>query len=125
MRLKEGGGFRDLNGLADVADDEAEIDRDGVGGGEFDGGADEFLEAGLFDDDFVSAGGEGVGNVLAVCVRDGFALHAGGFVLNEDFGVGDGGTGLVDDLAGDGAVRALGEERETEGEESEERARHG
>ena len=62
---------------------------------------------------------------MAVCVRDGFALHAGGFVLNEDFGVGDGGTGLVDDLAGDGAVRALGEERETEGKESEERTRHG
>ena len=69
-------------------------------------------------------GGEGVGNVLAVCVRDGLALDAGGFVLNEDFGVCDGGTGLVGDVAGDGAVRALGEERETEGEEVEERARH-
>ncbi len=125
LGLEEGGGCGDFDGLADVADDEAEVDGDGVGGGEFDGGADEFLEAGLFDGDFVSAGGEGVGDVLAVCVGNGFAFDAGGLVLNKDFGVGDGGTGLVGDLTGDGAVGALGQEREADGEEGEERARHG
>ena len=108
LGLQERGGFGDFDGLADVADGEAEIDGDGVGGGEFDGGTDEFLETGLFDGDPVLAGREGVGNVLAVAVGDGFAVDAGGLVLEEDFGVGDDGAGLVGDLTGDGAVGALG-----------------
>jgi len=64
--------------LADVADDATEVD----------GGSHEFLEAGLFDGDSMLAGGEGVGEVLAVRVGDGFAFEGSGFILDEDLGVG-------------------------------------
>jgi len=37
---------------------------------------------------------------------DGFAFDAGGFILDEDLGVGDGGAGLIGDLADDGAATA-------------------
>jgi hypothetical protein len=122
--LQERGGFGDFDGLADVTDGEAEIDGDGVGGGEFDGGADEFLEAGLFDGDLLRAGRECVGNVLAVAVGEGFAVDAGGLVLEEDLGVADDGAGLVGDLAGDSAVGALGEEADGEGDEGQDVTRH-
>ena len=110
--------------MADIADGETKVNGDGVGRSEFDRGADEFLEARLLDADLILTGRQRVGDVLAIGVGNGFAVDACGFVLDEDSGVGDGGAGLVGDLAGNGAVGTLCEYSKGECDESEKLARH-
>ena len=103
-----------------AVDCELEVDLLALAYGEGDSGAVLRGEAVELDGDGVGADRDGGGGVAAVGAGGEVALVAGLVVVDEDLGVGEGGSGGVGDGAGEGSADYLGVEG-GEGEDEEER----